>query len=453
MVMHFARRPLAITGRTALVLGLLLLAGCYKNMMETPVILREDRINPYVLTPEDEQSTKTMLFYATDRDPKGSPEKRSYGNGQRDTLRLGTYWVEFGNDLTWDELVAASLTDDRRVSVPLKLQSTEEYGALTSTVSDKEASRDASLTSGDAQMAFARRLDRALAGNTNRNLAIYVHGFKVDFYNSCVVSAELHHFLARNTTVLAYAWPSGQSAWGYGGDIGRGEKSAPKLARLIEFLSANTDVENINILAYSAGATVVTDALVALGEKYADASDAQREANVKLGNVIFVAGDVDAREFALEDLPKFYDLADQIEIGWTPGDAALSASSLLHLGGSRLGVIRPEDFSDEEIQRLRDLQMTNVEFIDVAENLDAPERDRRLGHGYWYKNTWVSSDILMGLRFDLRPGERGLAKSEKRAAGWYFPDGYPDKVFDAVMTTLRERNDPLVERVEAHDRK
>ena len=43
---------------------------------------------------------------------------------------------------------------------------------------------------------------------------------------------------------------------GYYGDGAKAVKSGPKLADLLEFLAANTKAQHINILGYSAGATV-----------------------------------------------------------------------------------------------------------------------------------------------------------------------------------------------------
>ncbi|MEJ2604769.1 MAG: hypothetical protein P8172_16060, partial [Gammaproteobacteria bacterium] len=61
-----------------------------------------------------------------------------------------------------------------------------------------------------------------------------------------------------------------------------------------------------------------------------------------------------------------------------------------------------------------------LHFVDVE---DADQFDEGNGHGYFRKSPWVSSDVLMTLRYGLAPGERGLVRREDSPI-WRFPPDY-----------------------------
>ena len=46
------------------------------------------------------------------------------------------------------------------------------------------------------------------------------------------------------------------------------------------------------------------------------------------------------------------------------------------------------------------------------------------GHAYFRDSPWASSDILMTLRYDLRPVDRGLVRSEAGSPIFTFPPDY-----------------------------
>jgi len=53
------------------------------------------------------------------------------------------------------------------------------------------------------------------------------------------------------------------------------------------------------------------------------------------------------------------------------------------------------------------------------------------GHGYWYANDWVLTDLLAVLRWQIRADQRGLVQKPGRAR-WYFPKDYPTRINAAV---------------------
>ena len=50
-----------------------------------------------------------------------------------------------------------------------------------------------------------------------------------------------------------------------------------------------------------------------------------------------------------------------------------------------------------------------------------------LGHSYFHKDPWVSSDLLLLLRYAVPARERGLVRAEG-SANWTFPEDYPQRV-------------------------
>jgi len=48
------------------------------------------------------------------------------------------------------------------------------------------------------------------------------------------------------------------------------------------------------------------------------------------------------------------------------------------------------------------------------------------GHGYLRESPWVSSDVVLSLRYDLAPQERGLVRAPGSPV-WTFPDDYLER--------------------------
>lgn len=63
--------------------------------------------------------------------------------------------------------------------------------------------------------------------------------------------------------------------------------------------------------------------------------------------------------------------------------------------------------------------------IDVSDVCGAHEMGGMRGHGYWYANDWIATDVALALRFPIAPAKRCLVRAGPRHA-WKFPDGYPD---------------------------
>ncbi|MHC4140780.1 MAG: alpha/beta hydrolase [Planctomycetota bacterium] len=390
-------------------------------MMPTPVVYWSDEIDPFVSMPAEDQSTTVKIFYVTDRKAAGDMDDRRYTNGRGKSLRLGEATVRIGSKhMTWEDLHAASNSSQRRRTIPIVLTNASEYG---------------SLAESDGEHAFAEAVNRQLARSRHKDINIYLHGANVNFERPCLVSAELFHFLSRDGVMVAFAWPSRQSVTRYFADVREAGRSAPNLTELLDFLAANTDAENINILSYSAGSRILSKGLVGLRQKYPDADAAELRRALKISNVIFAAADKDLRTFADEDLRAFYDLPRSIRIVISEQDPILRMARVIH-GGSRLGSPNLGEITPEELAEL--VKLDKIEVINVTYTVELREYEGGFGgHGYWYQNSWVSTDILASLRWQLPADQRGLELLREGGRQWFFPADYPQRIDDLVLEKVR----------------
>ncbi len=389
--------------------------------MPTPVVYWSDEIDPFVSMPAEDQSTTVKIFYVTDRKAAGDMDDRRYTNGRGKSLRLGEATVRIGSKhMTWEDLHAASNSSQRRRTIPIVLTNASEYG---------------SLAESDGEHAFAEAVNRQLARSRHKDINIYLHGANVNFERPCLVSAELFHFLSRDGVMVAFAWPSRQSVTRYFADVREAGRSAPNLTELLDFLAANTDAENINILSYSAGSRILSKGLVGLRQKYPDADAAELRRALKISNVIFAAADKDLRTFADEDLRAFYDLPRSIRIVISEQDPILRMARVIH-GGSRLGSPNLGEITPEELAEL--VKLDKIEVINVTYTVELREYEGGFGgHGYWYQNSWVSTDILASLRWQLPADQRGLELLREGGRQWFFPADYPQRIDDLVLEKVR----------------
>ena len=114
----------------------------------------------------------------------------------------------------------------------------------------------------------------------------------------------------------------------------------------------------------------------------------------------------------------FLDIADRITIYTNANDTALNWA-LRFFGWPRLGAPGELGLTPEDLQSLKDLENTII--VDVAEAENTASGN---GHGYFIKSPWVSSDILLTLRYGLKGPERGLFQ-RKGTPDWRFHSMYP----------------------------
>jgi hypothetical protein len=174
---------------------------------------------------------------------------------------------------------------------------------------------------------------------------------------------------------------------------------------------------------------MASGALAELRRRYAHLDEDALHRELKIGTVFFAVADVDLRSFVREDLEAFYDLPKSIRITVSEGDTILGLSRTLH-AGSRLGAPSEGALTHEDLDELTEM-LPKLDSIWVTYADEGRDGGDFGGHGYWYQNPWVSTDVLISLRADVPPDRRGL-KWIEGTRSWYFPNDYPQRVADMV---------------------
>src|SRR3954451_4277197 len=136
----------------------------------------------------------------TDRKPE--PDKKTgelkYGVKRSRSVAYGVATVEFGKDVAWADLEAASKTGKRKVELPMTITKTVEIGRFPDTpksliqsdvdspIADTAGTRPtATKVERDEQIVRAEKLlsDR-LAQVPDKEVFIFVHGYNNNFYDA-----------------------------------------------------------------------------------------------------------------------------------------------------------------------------------------------------------------------------------------------------------------------------
>ncbi|MFT5698727.1 MAG: hypothetical protein ACI8ZB_001582 [Desulforhopalus sp.] len=266
---------------------------------------------------------------------------------------------------------------------------------------------------------------------------------------SIVQLRRVHNFiilLVKTSVVLTFSWPSAENLLKYKTDVLHAKKTVPAFARLLELLANHTNAKHINILAYSAGAQVVTSALAMFEDIYPDLSKEDSKNKLRIGEVYFAAPDTAFKPFAQRYM-KFKDIVERTTVNINQNDSVLKFSAFEN-GMSRLGKPDLTEVTEEELNILIEASTTpKFDLLDVSgsEVLD-------IGgvQDSWYMNTWVSSDVLMLLLFNASPLERGLVEHwyKDRSRAYRFPSDYDVRLHD-IVTGHREE---LLEKLKSEGR-
>ena len=396
-----------------------LAAGCAvePHLAPTPAILKDPRLDFERHLPEELRTTRLPVFFATTRQATARPEH--FGNTAAEGVTLGVARVRLGEpDWTWRELLASDLASS--VNQP-------RAGAVESIELLGRAGGDGAMA--EADRAFVTAIDTQIARTTNSQVIVYVHGYRVTFDEVAVQMGSFAHYLGQGATVT-FQWPTGLMFWNYVTDCSRARRYIPDIERLLVLL-AHTRAEHVNVMAYSCGSPLLASALARLRARHPELDHDALQRRYRLGNVIFVASDVDLKTFAREHVPPTLDLARQVLVYFSRRDRALGFSALI-AGASRLGQPHPSDLTVEEIRRLA--AEPRFQAIDVSDVRGAHEMGGMKGHGYWYANEWISTDVALSLRYPIPPAERCL-ETRPGTRVWRIPGRY----IECVAQRLLER--------------
>lgn len=409
--------PNSVVLFSILVTTTFLLSACsttQPHMIPAPAIYQHPEVDLYQSLSEDLKTTDKPVFYFTNRkaDKNGG---QHYLDTQGKRLVMGRADVRLGEDgWSFDDLLRSDGGDTYNYPRPGKVKATTEFGAFTDDSTEAEA-------------AFIDAINAQIDKSSNKKLAFYVHGYRVFFDEATVMMASWSHYLG-GSALVTFQWPTGQHFWNYLTDCPRAEKYIPDITRSIVLLS-KTKAKEINLLAYSCGSPLMAKALHNIKQSHPEMDHEALRARFRISNVSFVASDVDLKTFAHDQVPAILELSEQTNVYFSRNDGALRWSGIL-AGASRLGRPNVEDLSPEDISRLA--EHPRFTGIDVSNVEGAHEMGGMTGHGYWYANGEIATDVLISLLHAAPPNQRCLSPSGAPNI-WLFPDGYVDCVAKTLL--------------------
>ncbi len=417
------------------------------DLMPAPEVYTDEVITPFTDTTNVADAPYHGMLYATDRAPADpektkDPDEKFYANGRGHLLRLGIAEIELGEgNITWEEARRIALAKNRTDKYPLKVVDAEEFGILDSSFHpfvDKEL---LALKSHEPAKRFATLINNKLAISKQKDIFIYVHGYLVVFENPVLVATELWHYLGYEGVFIAYAWPSTPNRWAYFSDAETTITTAYHLRKLLEFLAAETNVEHIHIIGYSQGTRLVTQTLYDLALMHHDMSRQEMLKKLRIGNVILVGSDIDRQAMATYFIDGLLKVPEHLTIYASEKDKAMGASKVL-LKRERVG----EMFAHGKMPPSTLEFLTKTPELRVINVTEAEGAASGNGHSYFRSSPWASSDILMTLRYDLSPSDRGLVRSDDSPV-WSFPPDYIERLRSAIVKV----NPELAEKLKAQE--
>lgn len=409
--------------RTAILLVAMCFIGACSSpvrLMPTPALFTSGEPTPFTAVPVAEQSTQIEILYATNRFPVGPPGARHYTRARSTQLTLGVATLQVGDDSqTWESLQAMSVSAEKGERPVVSLTSTREMAVIDA----GEEGLDS------AAQAFFAYVDALLKRSPDRELLIYVHGANTDFDRAAAQAAQFQHFMGRDAVVMVFAWPSAGTLFRYGRDVVTARRSEATFARLLKLLSRHTQAEYLNVLAYSAGAMIASPGLANVGS----AADTD-PGRVRLGEIYYAAPDIDFPVF-VDNLPRYEDHVRRVTVALNMGDRALSFAQWRHRV-SRAGRPNLAEIGPEETRWLAEASGRLGLDVLAIQPEDLPGLPPS-SHSFWYDHPWVSSDILLKLRFHAAPPARILDPNttEIELAFWTFPSDYEQRL-PAVLREL-----------------
>lgn len=378
-----------------------------------------------------EKSVKPIL-YATDRGDGTNRKLASgiYSSQRGQAIRIGIADVSpTTEDLTWADARKSALLKTRPEGFPIKVGRVEEFGILPSSIHVfSEISANDQQEAAAAEGRFVDAINKQLARSNRKSIFLYLHGYKTSFENPILTSAELWHFLGNEGSFIAYSWPATPKALAYFSDTETAQTSSRNLRKFLRFLAKNTDATDINIVAYSAGNRVLSQALGDLALQEQATPEALVHDKLKIKTVALMASDVDRGIFAGFLTDGLLKIVDQLIVYQSNADWALRISRFL-TNSTRVGQsVDPDEIKPAAARFLR--RHPKLTLVDVSAAASARKGN---GHNYLRSSPWVSSDLLFALGNHLGPAERGLVRKAEEIPVWTFPADYIARLRAALV--------------------
>ncbi len=418
-------------GLRAILMGAALLAvGCAETrvLMPTPNLYVPPESKLFGDLPEAFTSTQVELLYITDRAPEMDANgDLHYGYGRSNSVAVGTTVIDLGRNTSWEDLLTASRTNSRFGEFALRKVSTHEFLRLPPTpipyqvIDDKAVEDPVVVKKTRAGIARVRQeVDRRLALTPRKEVFLYVHGYNNTFEDAAFALAELWHFFGREGLPIIYTWPAGHPGiFGYTYDRESSEFTVFHLKQTIKWLAELPEIEKIHLIAHSRGTDVAVSAFREL-VIWARGAGLNPRRHFKIANFVLAAPDLDVQVVSQRIGAERLGLAlDQAVLYSSPDDKAIGiAETLFASPQGRLGTLDMSELKEADLARVKanSSRVTVVNFRGESTGY---------GHSYFRTNPSVSSDLVLMLRYGLRPGDPRRPLEHIGANFWKVPPGYP----------------------------
>lgn len=213
-----------------------------------------------------------------------------------------------------------------------------------------------------------------------RSMALYVHGYNIGFEKGCRRAVLLQENAKLTERFLWFSWPSDGAIAYYTRDEADLYWSVPDLADTIIDLDAQFRNAAVDVIGHSLGARGVVLALYEV---------ANRTPDIRLGDVVLLAPDMDFEIFQ-RFAARIVSIARSVTVYIADGDRPLAVSAQVH-GYPRLG----ETGNDTST-------LSGVEFIDLSKiSGNSPS-----GHLYHIHSPLVGQDLDQLLNKDMPAADR-----------------------------------------------
>lgn len=409
-----------------------ILSGCASSpqLMPTPNLYADGLVDPFLQVPAALRTNSVDVLYLTDRQPEEDlPGKRKYGYKRSRSMAFGKSTVQFGENVSWDDLVKASRSRERDVDLTMTVPSVVESGRFLPTprnIIEMPGSADAQASDQhqkDAEALFHKTLAQQMSHTRIKEVYLFVHGFANTFEDGVTTIAQLWHFFGREGVPVAYTWPAGSpGVLAYMYDRESSEFTVFHLKQALKLIAACPEVQKVHILCHSRGTDVVSSAVRELHLELAGTTGnvLTTRAALKLGTVVLAAPDMDL-DVTIQRIAtaRVGRVAERIVMYVHKNDKALTLSNWLFSGLTRLGEIRSDMFAPEEIHALRVTGAPQIIEARVSSS-------GAFGHDYFHSNPAVSSDLILLMRYGFSAGPgSGRPLNVNQEGFWVIEDGYP----------------------------
>lgn len=399
------------------------------ELMPSPEIYSNLKVTPVsVLEIEKHSVGQRGILFATTREPQENMSKQPfYSNENAYLMRFGAAKLNFTKPLTPEEFQEQSYSENRIRNLKLYVDSVLSLGYLPQSAHPliydyKDITPD---DGGDSL--FLEELSNQLSLSESKSVTIFIHGFRVDFTYPVLIAAQFAYFSGLDETYISYSWPSTyKKLSAYMSDSETATQSGRELRHFIEYLSQHSEIENINIIAHSAGTRLVVEALNEFALLYNTMDEKEAQTTFKINNIILLSGDASANRLLSFPEGKLSRFCNRITLYQSETDRALKVSERKQKQrriGQAFSHLEPELKDSIFIDYLCDSQ----EKVTVINSTNAYNSNHGYGHSYFWTSPWVSSDIILQLKYDIPPERRGLTYNEKWCT-WEFDDNYPENL-------------------------